>query len=908
MRIKRENLASIVSSIIAGGSLTAAPAVFAQDVEEPDPFFEEDELIDEVVTTGRLKSGAAALTDERMQVPFSADYLSFETMARAGDSDIAAALRRVPGLTVIDGKFVYVRGLGERYSSVTVNGASVPSPDLTRSVIPLDLFPTSIVESVKIQKSPSPDQPANFGGGAIDIRTTSIPDELIADLSVSLGYNDISDDDGLDYRSSGSPLPSAIADAIPVYRGDISIGNIFNTLNFGGNGDIAEAQTIHQGLIDSLDTNVDIRSKSLSPDVGYKLALGNSWYFGEGEEWQLGVLVNGTYDEQVRNQSQRREGIGAPDLNFVDIERTVYEERTVAAANIGLSWLTDHSVEASYYNLQNDEDQISISRGFDQNNSFEDGDQKTQFDTRLEERELELVQLSGEHTFFDTPWVGKALERVSAQDLEFEWFWSDSEATTDIPNQTSFQGSADIDTGTGAVSNEQLLATTSMGKFSFLELDDNQTSWGGTFTLPIDIGNAFVEFSTGWWGSKKSRSYFGYNVNLNSVGVLSGLLTGGAGNGSDSLTPVGDVLTAGNVTVANGFDLSLGAETGNESYLAAQKVDAAFFMGDITVSDTWRFTLGGRFEDYQQTVLPVDLLDFTGNSIVALNDALADPDQRLAIREDDTYLSLGVTYMGSGLFGADDYQFRFGFGETVVRPDLREISDVKYTDPELNIRVGGNPLLETSPIDNFELRGEFYYADGDNFTVSFFYKDIDSPIERIRTAGSDDNIELTFVNAESGETFGVEVEGLFTLPRGFFVAGNLTLSDSELTIDTGAITGGPTNQKRRLTGHSEWVVNTTFGYDSDSGRHSAFLNYNAYGERIFYGGVAGNEDAFEQPFHSLGIVYKYFPTDRLEFDFKVDNILDEDLEFTQVNNDGTEAVLIQQDIGLTLGVSAKFAF
>ena len=898
MRSNKNYLASMISLILAGASLSAATAALAQDQDETDPLYEDDGLIDEVITTGRLKSGAAALTDERMEVPFSADYLSFETMTRAGDSDIAAALRRVPGLTVIDGKFVYVRGLGERYSSVTVNGASVPSPDLTRSVIPLDLFPTSIVESVKIQKSPSPDQPASFGGGSIDIRTTSIPDELIADISVSLGYNDISDDKGLDYGSSGSQLPSAIQAAIPEFRGDISIGNIFNTLNFSGGATLEQAQSIHQGLIDSLDTMVNIRNKSLSPDVGAKVALGNSWYFGSGDEWQLGVLVNGTYDEQVRNQSQRREGIGAPDLNFVDIERTVYEERAVAAANVGLRWLSDHSVEASYYNLQNDENQVSISRGFDQNNSLEDGDQKTQFDTRLEERELELVQISGEHMFLDTPYVGEFLERVKMQDLVFEWFWSDSEATTGIPNQTSFQGSADIETGTGAVSNEQLLATTSMGKFSFLELDDNQTSWGGSVTLPWNSGSTFWEFSAGWWGSKKSRSYYGYNVNLNSVGVQSEFLTGG----------VGEVLLPGNLVVDNGFNLSLGAETGNESYLAAQKVDAGFGMVDVTFNDKWRVTVGGRFEDYQQAVLPVDLLDFSGNSIIALNEQLQDPDQRLAVREDDTYASLGLTYMGSGLFGSDDYQFRFGFGETVVRPDIREISDVKYTDPELNIRVGGNPLLETSPIDNYELRGEFYYANGDNFTVSAFYKEIDSPIERIRTAGSDDNIELTFVNAESGEVYGLEFEGLFTLPRGFFVAGNLTVSDSELTIDTGAITGGPTNQKRRLTGHSEWVVNTTLGYDSDSGRHSAFLNYNAFGERIFYGGVAGNDDSFEQPFHSLGVVYKFFPTDRFELNFKLDNILDEDLEFTQVNNDGTEAVLIQQDIGLTFSASAKLSF
>ncbi len=894
----QNNISSLAAAVaIACGTLLAAPAVLAQDIEAT----EADESVEEVVVLGRLKSGAAALTDERLELPFSADYLSFEVMARAGDSDLAAALRRVPGLTVIDGKFVYVRGLGERYSSVLVNGAAVPSPDLTRSVIPLDLFPTSIVESVKIQKSPSPDQPANFGGGTINVRTKGIPDDFVFDLSAQLGVNTISDDTGLDYPSSGSPVPQAILDANQTYRGDISTSNILSTLRFSNpDATIGEARQIQQGLLNSLDTGVGISDSSLDPDVGAKASIGNSWYFGSGEEWRFGFLLNATYDEKNRVESQRREGIGNPAINFVDLDRTVYEERTVYAANVGLDWLTDHSVEASYYVLQNDEDQVSITRGYDTNNELVDGDQKAEFNTRLEERELTLFQLSGTHTGRDTPFVSGILEAVNLEDLEFDWLWSDSTAATDIPNQTRFQGAARVNPDTGEIiaGTDTLLATTSVGRFSFLELDDDQTSWGGNFMLPVELGDTYTELSTGWWGTKKSRSYYGYNINLNAVGVQAANLAG----------TVSDVLDPGNLLVDNGFDLSIGTDTGNESYLAAQKVDAAYGMIDTTFGDSWRVSVGARWEDYQQTVLPVDLTDFSGNSVQVLIDQLNDPNQRLAVREDDTYLSGALTFMGAGMFGADEYQWRLSYGETVVRPDLREISDVRYQDPELQIRVGGNPLLRTSPIDNFELRGEYFYSNGDNFTVSLFYKDIDSPIERIRTAGSDDNIELTFVNAESGEVYGIEFEALKSLWDNFFVAGNVTLSDSELTIDTGAITGGPTNATRRLTGHSEWVVNTTFGFDSDSGMHSAYLNYNAFGERIFYGGVAGNDDAYQQPFHSLGLVYKFFPSEMWEVDFQIDNILDEELEFTQTNLAGTEAKLITQEIGLTVSVEATIRF
>lgn len=876
----------------ACGVMFTGHSVNAQESADND-----SDEVEEIIAVGRLKSGAASLTDERMEVPFSADYLSFEAMSRAGDSDIAAALRRVPGLTVIDGKFVYVRGLGERYSSVQVNGAAVPSPDLTRSVIPLDLFPTSIVEAIKIQKSPSPDQPAAFGGGSINIRTKTIPDDLVASVSVSAGFNTEANNDGLQFNQGSAALPPEIAGAISEYRGDISVSNIFNTLNFGGNGDFAQAQSIHQGLIESLNTDVGADYRSNDPDVGVKLSVGNSWFFGPREALRFGVLLDGSYNEKYRNENQRREAIGNPEQQFVDIDRTIFEERTVGALNAGLDWLDDHKFAASYYNLKNDEAQAEFTRGFDQNNLQADGDQKLGYGTRFEERELELMQISGRHTFYETPYLEGVLDAVKLTDLEFDWFWSDATATTDLPNSTDFQGSAVIDENGNEVS-RQLLASTSAGIFSFLELDDDMTSWGGNFRLPVDFNTASTTFSTGWWGSKKTREYYGYNVNLNAVGISSTLLSG---------TP-SDVLDPNRLTLDNGFNLSLGSNFGTESYIAAQKVDAFYAMLDAEFTK-WRFTVGARYEDYQQATLPIDLLDFSGNSIQNVIDALAEPNQRLAIREDDTFLSLAATYLGSGLLGADDYQFRFSYGETVVRPDLREISDVVYIDPELSIRVVGNELLLTSPIDNFEIRGEFYYFDGDNFTVSLFYKDIQSPIERIRTAGSDDNIQLTFTNATSGEVYGVELEGLMTLGNsGFFLAGNVTLSDSELQIDTAGITGAPTNAKRRLTGHSEYVVNGTLGYDASSGRHSTFLSYNVFGERIFYGGISGNDDAYEQPFHSLGIVYKWFPQDFVEVALSFDNILDEKKEFEQINLAGQTATLIDQIVGRTFGISAKISF
>ena len=887
----RKFFQAILLSLLA---ILALPTFGQQEQENQQVV--QNEVIEEVVTTARFLSAAESLTVERLTVPFSADFLSAEVIARAGDSDIASALRRVPGLTVVDGKFVYVRGLGERYSNVTVNGAAVPSPELSRSVIPLDLFPTSMVRSIKIQKSPSPDVPAGFGGGAIDIRTTNAPNELILSGSIGLGSNDYSDGSGLIHPATASPMPAIIRSAIDKYRGNISVANIFSDLRINDPvASIADARTIHQGLLNNLDTSVAAQTTGLDNDYDGKFALGNSWDINNG--FTFGALFNATVSEKQRNENQRREAVGSPKKNYSNVDRTIVEERTVMSLNLGLDYGNDHSFALANYIINSDEAEASIARGFDQN--YEAPDQKVNYSTRVEKRELNLTQISGTHTFLDTPFIGQSgglTEAVGLENLTFDWFFSESSAKTDMPNSTVFQGNALLDSS-GKQLSTQLLASTTSGQFSFLNLDDNQTSWGGDISLPIEMDNMFLTLSGGWWGTKKDRDYRGYNINLNSVGVSSAVLDGGPG----------DVLTTSRLTVANGFDLSLGSQFGTESYVAAQKIDAGYGMIDAQITDNWRATVGARYEEYQQASLPVNLLDYTPVSIQALQSKLQSPTQRLAIIEDDIFGSAAITYDGDGLMGSSQYQIRLSYGQTVVRPDLREVSDVVFIDPELKVRVAGNPSLRSSPIDNIELRTEFLYDSGDNFSVSLFSKNIKSPIEQIRSAGTDDNVVLSFVNAETGKVSGIELEGLKTLYYGFFVSGNFTVSESEVALNSGLSTE-LTNLKRRMTGHSDSVINVTFGYDSDNGQHSAYLNYNAFGERIFYAGTGGNQDAFEQPFNSLGLVYKYFPTPNVEVEFKLDNILDERRLFEQANSQNQVATVIDQHIGRSFGLSGRWFF
>jgi outer membrane receptor protein involved in Fe transport len=215
--------------------------------------------------------------------------------------------------------------------------------------------------------------------------------------------------------------------------------------------------------------------------------------------------------------------------------------------------------------------------------------------------------------------------------------------------------------------------------------------------------------------------------------------------------------------------------------------------------------------------------------------------------------------------------------------------------------VRGNPDLVPSNLRNFDLRAEWFWDSGDDMTVSLFYKDIKSPIETVQREASEDSIVFSFINADTAEVYGVEFEGLKSLgflSRGgwtdaFYVAGNATLSDSEVKIPESSA-AQPTNFTRRLTQHSKWVVNAQLGFDSPNGKHGATMVYSAFGERIFFAGIRGFDDAYEQPFHSLDFVYSWFPTENLSLKLRLKNLLDEKVSIEQ---EGVK--ILEQTVGTT---------
>ena len=323
---------------------------------------------------------------------------------------------------------------------------------------------------------------------------------------------------------------------------------------------------------------------------------------------------------------------------------------------------------------------------------------------------------------------------------------------------------------------------------------------------------------------------------------------------------------------ANRFKVS-NVTTQADDYLAAQMIDAGYASLELNYDYKFRLNLGVRYEDFKQISLP---LNADGDISGDITDSV--------LLEDGFYPAISLTW-----FINDDLQARFGYSQTVVRPDLREVTPVLYVDPLTDFKVTGFAGLQSTDINSADARLEWYY-DNSNYSVGVFYKDLENPIEAVELSGSDGNLLMSFRNAESGKVYGAEAEFLQQLDMfggefgsiadNFFVAGNLTVSESEISIQRfpGA---NLTNLKRSLSGHSKYVANLQLGFDSDNNKHNATLTYNVFGKRIAFAGVNNKDDAFEQPFNSLDFTYSYNPLESMTVKLGLKNLLDEDVEILQ---------------------------
>ena len=444
-----------------------------------------------VVKASRLKGTASAVLQERRNQAFVADILGAEQIARTGDSDAAAALKRVTGLTLVDGKFIYVRGLGERYSSTQLNGAAVPSPDPTRTVIPLDLFPSAIIESLSVQKSYSPSMPAHFGGGNVDIRLKTIPKDFIFNVAGNIGGNSENSSKGLGYNGGGNDWRGKDDGTRAAPAALTQLWQSHSPLN-------ELSQQDNRVIASQLNRDYDPKDLTINPDTGIDLTLGDRFDFNNSlGDFRLGYLSALSYDnewqvtEQYEGQDYTNPGDGVWSLvrGFDKIKSTEHSVRFAGMFNFGLEYNRDHRIDFSNLILRDTRDQIKDKLGNTNNVLLSDGLRVRDSEVKYEERQLIVNQVKGTHNFPEL-W-----------NLGIDWKYSNARSNRYAPGNitTRYILADENEDGVFDFNNESSLrkATTST-RYSFQNLDDKVEDYGFDASLPLTLLNAEIELKIGF--------------------------------------------------------------------------------------------------------------------------------------------------------------------------------------------------------------------------------------------------------------------------------------------------------------------------------------------------------------------------------------------------------------------------
>ncbi|MEX0617619.1 MAG: TonB-dependent receptor [Pseudohongiellaceae bacterium] len=767
------------------------------------------------------------------------NQLQFE---RTGDSDMAESLKRVAGLSTVDGKFVYVRGLGERYSNTLLNGAMLPSPEPVNRVVPMDLFPTAILDSVLVQKTWSAQFPSEFGGGVLQLRTKKSTDEFFWNVSSSVAMEPATSfRDGFSSSGGGSDwlgfddgsreipteLKLATANGQELRRESQFLGS--------GGYSAEELQVIGQ----SLDNNYELDKKTLPADYSLSTSLGNFHDIGDGEmqinylgavdysnSWDTNKIERNSWKTSAAELEQR------DDLDYTGTENSIDISGIFTA---GLDISANHNVRFTSVLLRQSDNTVSETVG----------DLAAENKVRLNEiewieRALFSNQIQGDHYI------------PGLNEMVVNWRYSHLKAERDSPDHRRYRydlTSTDYEFSTRADGNVR----------RFSVLDDTADEFGVDVSMVFHgPWNAVITPQLGYVYAEKDRQSEIRRYSFFDQGAL-------AFDRDLLRLSLEEILLPENIG-PEGFELREFTRP-TDNYVAGNELKAYYLQTEINFNDRFRFTLGARQEDFRQAVSTFDLFR-------------SDVQVKAEQRDKDWLPVATATYIHY------DHQFRLAYSETLSRPDFRELSPAAFTNPVTGKEVIGNPDLQIASIKNFDFRWEWYFSFSDYMALGLFYKQFDKPIESVTLPGADNT--GSFINAGDGENKGIEYEvfkRLGFLPgigEDFYFQGNIAFIDSTVSIredDRGLLT----TTDRPLQGQSDWLLNAQFGYEPVSGT-TATLLYHYYGERIAELGTSGNPDLIEQPFGELNFILLREINDHWEFSFKAKNLLDQFSEITQSGN------------------------
>lgn len=785
------------------------------------------------VTAAAERGSVSEALDAQRTATGVVNAITSEQISKSPDSDAAQAVQRVSGVTVTGGRYVFVRGLGERYTTTQLNGTRVPSPEPERRVVPLDMFPSTLLEAITTSKTFTPDQQGDFSGAQVEIKTKEFPARRQFQYQLTMGYNSgATGADVLGGRDVGGEVFARAGK-------ERSIPFIFSQLgNLQGINLTPGDQTF---LVSQFRNAWTPTAKTGAPNISTNASLGgNQAILGQ----RIGYLFSGTYSlsqDQRSNQIRALADRGSTPGSTVEIDRFTGETSSRGALLGGLANFSTLIGGRTRLQFNNTYNRTADNDARREVGSFENEGIEARID-RLQyvERSVRSNQVAAEHQFSKT---------------RIDWFLTSSGVTRDEPDRSEFVYALE-ETTPGSTDRTARWLNTGIGGAArtYSELDESSREARANIQQTFQLFDREHFIKIGGLARRTER-----DADTKAYSISAPL----ASTTIRELPP--ELLFAAPLNGARADIYQITPLAQGGAYDATDRLAAGYLMAEFSVSERFRLITGARFENDRLTVNAQSTLGAPVSTTKDWTDVL--PSAALNVK-------------------VSDWQnVRISASQTLARPEYRELVPIKSRDVLNGDDLEGNPNLERTRIRNFDVRWELYPDVSELLSIGVFAKQFDQPIERVYRAAGANSRFIGFVNADKATNLGLEIEarkglgflGDFARPLLFF--SNLTLMTSE--IDLGDQQAAATNQKRRMVGQAPYVINTGLTYSSGSGATSATVLFNRTGERIDAAGDSPLPDVITVARNSMDVSLRFPVFGALQGRFDARNILDDPFKSVQ---------------------------
>ena len=785
------------------------------------------------VTAAAERGTVNEALDQQRTATGIVNSVTSEQISRSPDSDAAQAVQRVSGVTVQDGGTVFVRGLGERYTTTQLNGTRMPSPDPEKRVVPLDLFPAGLLQTITTSKTFTPDQSGDFSGAQVDIRTREFPARRQMVYSLTVGIN------GSTVGDRVLSAPRAGGERLAYVGNKRNLPSLFDQVgNF-------QHINLNQGdknlLVSSFRNAWTPQRSSARPNSSTSISIGgNDPVLGQ----RFGYLVSGTYslsDEVRLAETRALANRGTTPGSTIETDHFQGESGIGSVLWGGVANFSTLISNHTRVMFNNTYTRTADDMSRSEMGSFENEGINARIDRmQYVERSVRSNQVGAEHQF--------------GVHHHVDWSATSSAVTRDEPDRSEFVYVVEQDATNGPTALRWLNTGNAGAVRTFARLDETSGEARVNYQLSFGASNRQHMLKIGGLYRSTER-----DADTRAYAIAGP----GASNGMRELRP--EQIFDGRFAQPSSsiFDIFPLGQGG--AYAADDRLAAGYAMGEFQLTDRIRFIAGARYERDDLNVSAQSTLGSPVESDKLWTDVLP-----------AAVINLKLT---------ETQQFRASYAGTLARPEYRELAPVKSRDVLNGDDLEGNAQLERTRIQNADLRWEWYPDAGEVFSLGVFAKQFDAPVERVYRAAGASSRFIGFVNADAATNYGLEIElrkglGFLTQPlRNMSVFSNATFMRSE--IDLGDQQSAATNRERKMVGQAPYVVNAGAIYTNTTGSTSATILFNRVGERIDAAGDAPLPDVVTQARNQLDFSLRFPVFGSLSGRFDARNILDAPHELIQ---------------------------